>query len=103
MSARRRGVGDPLALSQFALGQDVGGAFRELFAGLGQRQPPRCAVEQSNAKPGFQPAAELQLSKATALPKDCICSTLAKIAKPSRSGSFDMAPSETKSLARFYF
>jgi hypothetical protein len=41
-------------------------------------------------------------NSAAARAKDCICRTFAKIARPSKSGSFDMAQSETMSFDRFY-
>jgi hypothetical protein len=40
-------------------------------------------------------------SSAAARENDCICRTFAKIAKPSKSGSFDIANSETTHCFRF--
>ena len=54
--ARRHRLRQRLVLCVLAIGQQARGALGELLPGIGQRQPPRGAVEQPRAQPLFQPA-----------------------------------------------
>jgi hypothetical protein len=51
----------------------------------------------------FETVAFESLSSAAAAANERISATLAKIAKPSRSGSFDMSNPETIDFDNFYF
>jgi hypothetical protein len=103
---RQRGV-----LGGFAVDQNLRGATRELPSGVGERKPPRSAVDEPRAQSRFDPAdgfrdggfGKFQL-RSRPPAKERSSTTLAKIASPSKSGSLVIGSnSETMSFNSFYF